>query len=142
VYRHEQKSTAKRRDIPPHKTLLIPTPLLIFPLLSHPLFPSSRHIRSKLPRNIPLRTELTIQPIRPACITALVRRPRAPDLLAALPHQLRVVVSGSRVVDVIFGHFAVPPVDTGLRLDGEVRGVGFGRDPEVVDVLAICVIYL
>lgn len=53
---------------------------------------SRRDIRRKLPCNIALGRELAVQIVRTQTITALVRRPRAANLLTALPHQLREVV--------------------------------------------------
>ena len=64
-----------------------------YSITSHPLTGESRRdICRKLARNIALGRELAVQIVRTQTITALVRRPRAANLLTALPHQLREVV--------------------------------------------------
>jgi hypothetical protein len=78
-----------------------------------PIAESRSDIRRKLPRNIALGRELAVQIVRAETITALVRRPRAANLLAALPHQLREVVCWTGIVDIVDRHFRVPPVDAG-----------------------------
>jgi hypothetical protein len=92
----------KSRPHPPHshpgkaRPKHFPLPQSLNPLFlfhSHSLTAESRRdIRRKLPCNIALGRELAVQIVRTQTITALVRRPRAANLLTTLPHQLREVV--------------------------------------------------
>ena len=91
------------------------TPIHCFySVTNHPPIAESRSdIRLILPLNIALGRELAVQIVRAQTINALFRRPRAANLLTALPHQLRVVVCCVGIVDVVIRHFRIPPVDAG-----------------------------
>ena len=102
----------------------------------------SRNISRKLTGNVSLRIKLAIQVVVTIRIGTLVGTPSTPDLRAALPDQLGVMIRRCWVVDVVLRHLGVPPVDTGLSPRREVWHCRFGDQVKVVDVLSIDVVGL